>query len=1150
MLANRFEIIAELGRGAMGEVYRARDRARQEDIALKILPELDATALTRFKHEFRALHDIQHANLVAMHELHEDRGTWFFTMQLVDGVDFLAWVGDDEARMRTALGQVARALSRLHAAGLVHRDVKPSNIRVTADGRAILLDFGLVAPTWSPGEAAGTPAFMAPEQIEGDVTPAADWYALGVLVFRVLTGRLPFAGTPDEIMRAKLDASPPRVHALAPHAPPDLAQLADDLLALDPTARPAGPAVLGVLDPQSAPATFTTRTLVGRDHELARLRSFFTERMAGGLFAVSVAGESGIGKTTLLHAFAEELEQSGSAWVLSGRCWEREAVPYKGFDVVIDELATRLEAEGWDLDPQGWGVILVQAFPVLRRLPAFAAFEPAYGVGGRHTVVRVSSGVRWLLGEVAARQPLVIVIDDLQWADRDTLALVRGLLEPQLPNVLVVVGTREHGELARSEVRTLALGPLSLDETTLLVRMIASESGARVDTDAIARETAGHPLFAAELARHAATVGSVGSITFDAAVRDITARIGADAQHVMAIASLAHAPIAIDVAAQASEKTGAAFFATVSALRNAQLLASSGVGVATRIEVAHDRIRRAIADELATETRRELHVRIAGALEREHTPDAFALAHHWSEAGERARAAVHAMRAAEHAEAALAFHRAAQLYKWVTELDPTVREAPLRHAEALAQAGLGVDAAEAYLGCALRERGIVALDLRRRAMQQLLLMGDNRGLALFDELADELAIPNPRRPAALLVRLLKSRFALRRRDPILPPAPAREPSARELACIDVLWDATAALVLVDPLRSFYCHSLGLELAFRAGDRSRLARSLMGEAPYLAASGRPNARLPGYQRLADEVSKLASFPAVSPLCFGSIAFCYGRWRACRDALERTERLLLQDRPRLVKEGVGPTQLLELTRRFLLVATIHLGNVGEARRRVAEHLRDALERNDIASATHLRTGVQALVHLAGADIATAVRHADEGIAPWRTARIGLPHFMDVQARTNIDIYRGQGRRAHERIRGWWSRLWRAGLFRAEYVYVTMLDTAGRAALAAACEASGHERAQALRDARKAATKLHAIRARWSTPLGDALLGGIALAQGRSAAVHFARAASGFEHADMALHAAAVRFVAGREDARDEITQLGVVDVDAYTNLLLPR
>src|SRR5262249_10863101 len=186
------------GEGGMGVVYEAFDDEREGVVALKTLRVIDAEARLRFKTEFRALQDIQHPNLVQLGELIEVEGKLFFTMELVQGVDFLSYVrkdagpqsasdwptatvdqpfpavappprkpGFDEPRLRAALSQLARGLAALHAAGKVHRDIKPSNILVTDAGRVVLLDFGLVedvAGQKRTSPLAGTAAFMAPEQ--------------------------------------------------------------------------------------------------------------------------------------------------------------------------------------------------------------------------------------------------------------------------------------------------------------------------------------------------------------------------------------------------------------------------------------------------------------------------------------------------------------------------------------------------------------------------------------------------------------------------------------------------------------------------------------------------------------------------------------------------------------------------------------------------------------------------------------------------------------------------------------------------------------------------------------------------------------------------------------------------------------------------
>src|SRR5262249_23812853 len=186
----RFQILRTLGEGGMGAVYEALDREQNARVALKTLLKLTPDAIGLFKREFRALQDVRHPNLVSLGELFDVNGSWFFTMELVEGTDFLSWVrpGWDEPppdrltsgvwsprgrldveRLRAALVQLARGLGALHAAGKVHRDIKPSNIRVTPAGRVALLHFRLLAQTDAQGRSSwgsggGTPVFLAPEQ--------------------------------------------------------------------------------------------------------------------------------------------------------------------------------------------------------------------------------------------------------------------------------------------------------------------------------------------------------------------------------------------------------------------------------------------------------------------------------------------------------------------------------------------------------------------------------------------------------------------------------------------------------------------------------------------------------------------------------------------------------------------------------------------------------------------------------------------------------------------------------------------------------------------------------------------------------------------------------------------------------------------------
>src|SRR5262245_5719349 len=190
----RFEIRRRIGEGAVGVVYEARDREHDTRVALKTLRTVTGEGLLSLKHEFRAIQDLRHPNLVSLGELLESDGTWFFTMELLSGAHFIQWVRPEPAndagpraldvpRLRQALAQLVDGLCALHAAGKVHRDIKPSNVIVTTQGRVVILDFGVVseiAGGSGEDEIVGTAAYMAPEQVLCTaIGPAADWYAVG-----------------------------------------------------------------------------------------------------------------------------------------------------------------------------------------------------------------------------------------------------------------------------------------------------------------------------------------------------------------------------------------------------------------------------------------------------------------------------------------------------------------------------------------------------------------------------------------------------------------------------------------------------------------------------------------------------------------------------------------------------------------------------------------------------------------------------------------------------------------------------------------------------------------------------------------------------------------------------------------------------------
>ncbi|HET9622742.1 MAG TPA: serine/threonine-protein kinase, partial [Kofleriaceae bacterium] len=391
---SRFAIVRRLGSGGMGTVYEALDRAHNTRVALKVLRHVAPDTILRFKREFRALSGVRHPNLVRRGELLGDDDRWCFTMELLDGVRFLDFVrpgapagapgapGFDDARLRDAFRQLVHGLAALHADGKVHRDVKPSNVLVTAQGRVVLIDLGLVLDQRgdsesSGGNALGTVAYMAPEQALGKrVGPEADLYAAGVLLYQALTGELPFAGDPLAIVERKQrgELVEPRLCVPALAAPWN--ELCVALLHPAPGARPTVAEILRALDASAppapialpcAPAPEAALPFIGRADQLHALRRALDDTRGGQPVVALVAGDAGLGKTALVQWFAAGCRERGAV-VLAGRCDARESLPFKAIDGIVDALSrylARLPAiEVAAVLPRD-AALLARTFPVL-----------------------------------------------------------------------------------------------------------------------------------------------------------------------------------------------------------------------------------------------------------------------------------------------------------------------------------------------------------------------------------------------------------------------------------------------------------------------------------------------------------------------------------------------------------------------------------------------------------------------------------------------------------------------------------------------------------------------------------------------------------------------------------------------------------------
>ena len=815
-----------LGAGGAGVVYRAFDRQLGRDIALKLLRQASGRDLFRFKREFRTLADIIHPNLVALHELHSTGGEWFFTMELVDGVSFIDWTRPgkvsgpkrsrddivagalDADRLRGALVQLVDALLALHKAGKLHRDLKPSNVLVTPQGRLALLDFGLVAGV-AEGEperlAVGTPVYMSPEQASDQTLgEPSDWYSVGAMIYEALTGRRPFEGESEAVMTRKQTEQP----AAPAAAPAELATLCMGLLQPRPAARPTGLTLLAALGAKPSAMTrgmtrsYPPTAFVGREAELEQLHQAFTDSRRAGV-AVLVRGKSGIGKSTLVRRFARGL--GDAVFAIEGRCFEREAVPFKMLDGVVDSLAAALAAIAPDdvaaLAPRDLGALL-RVFPVLRRVERFSELsrKAPVPVDPQELRRRGLRALKSLFAKLARVRPVVIFVDDAHWGDADSAAVLADLMHSAEPGMLLIVAHRPEdylgvvaqlrrgpgGHVGRGDLRELEVGALDDQVAGLLVAQLAPDGGGSSDRARIVvAAAAGNPLVLTEMAR-APELDASAKPGIDQLVRARVEKLSPDAQALLAVSSVAARPLPVAIAAHAAGVVGGhGEAATLGAERLATLRQVDGEMI---LHPAHDYVRTAVLASLDIEAKASWHESLARAFEAvqgEAQLDSQAVVEHWLAAGHPANAAHHAVAAALKAEDALAFRRAAELYQIALAYGPWdtagQRDLLRRKAHALVCASQLDEAIQVYEHAAQLLADEDAIDLERLRVETLLRRGRlDEALPAAEKLLAQIGLRIPLGARASRTRMATQWVAAKLRG--LSSSSARRPRSRTRSC--------------------------------------------------------------------------------------------------------------------------------------------------------------------------------------------------------------------------------------------------------------------------------------------------------------------------------------------------------------------------------
>jgi len=549
-LMNRYTIDALLGQGGTGAVYLAHDTVLERKVAVKLLTELadDADRYERFLAEARATAKLNHPNIVTVYDVgrHQPEGagtpTPFMAMEYVEGKTLLRRQPETIEETMAIARQLCLALEHAHGAGIVHRDIKRENVIIAADGTAKLMDFGmarsLATRVTEEGVLAGTVFYMAPELALGkEYDGRADLYALGVLLYELTTGELPFTGSdPVAVISQHLHAPvvPPRAHNET--IPLGLDRLIVKLLGKSPDDRPrSARSTLELLNKVDTTSTGSEEIgalslldrinrgrLIGREAQLKEARELWTRAAAGNGQTLLVSGEPGIGKTRLTMELATLAELTGGQ-VLTGECFSEGGAPYYPFAQIVRQVL-REEAAVQPEIPSHVLADVLKLTPQL--LPLYPDVTPNPPLNAAAEEQRFIENTVEFFSHLCRTRPLMLVLEDAHWADSATLGLVKRMARRlQQQNILIVATYREveideasplrqfNLDLNRSRLATrIKLSRLDKKETLRLLESIFSDDITSDFLEAIFLETEGNPFFVEEVCK---SLIDNGNLTFE-----------------------------------------------------------------------------------------------------------------------------------------------------------------------------------------------------------------------------------------------------------------------------------------------------------------------------------------------------------------------------------------------------------------------------------------------------------------------------------------------------------------------------------------------------------------------------------------------------------------------------------------------------------
>jgi class 3 adenylate cyclase len=737
----RYQVKRLLGAGGSKIVYLARDTRLEREVAFALIKTdgLDDDGKTRVRREARAMGQLgEHPNVVNIYDIGEDAGRLYIVSQYVAGgslEDLLKKAEGHRLPLKDSLriaDQICQALVHAHSHGIVHRDLKPGNLFIAGDGSLKLGDFGLALSVertrlTGAGMMVGTAAYMAPEQaLGGEPDPRCDLYALGAILYEMTCGRPPFLGdSAVAIISQHINTAPIAPSWHVPDIARDLEAVIVSLLAKVPEERPPSVSVVRerlaqistapIVQPEqsrtaSAPAAgrLDWGRFIGRADEMAVLRAAIDASLGGQASLVMIAGEPGIGKTRLAEEAGVYARLRG-AQLLMGRCYEGEsASPYSSFvEAIRDYVSSRpddaLKAELGD----GGSDVAKLVSEIRKRIPDL---PPARATDPNDERMRLFDSVASFLINASKANPIMLLLDDLHWADKPSLLLLQHLARRFKSSRLIVVGTYRDVELDRRHPLSEALAELrrerlyervllrGLSETEVkdLIEAISQQevpAGREEFVRAILRETEGNPFFVEETLRHLAETGSyyrregrwvtdaksISELGIPEGVRDVIgrrlSRLSETTNRVLAAAAVLGREFEFEVLTAMSELGEDAILSAVEEGLSARMVLESQGRGGPRYAFTHALVRQTLYEELSLPRRQRLHLKAAQAIEAAHqrNPEPYlaALANHYRMAGVAADAEKtidYSFRAGKAAFAVFAYEEAGAHWRAALEL--------------------------------------------------------------------------------------------------------------------------------------------------------------------------------------------------------------------------------------------------------------------------------------------------------------------------------------------------------------------------------------------------------------------------------------------------------------------------------------------------